>query len=434
MVLVRNEEFDPTSRRLPPVHPASLIVNGILDSVCSGAGALRDWESGQRAAGNSNFSGAVGLVSLLTLDNFCPTPNNPPPSLAPPIYPPNSTCASFGTVTGFATYVNPFNGLTVTTPTYSLTWDCTQNRGFPIGTPVKNETVPSFIDIAVLVTRPVGEPYMQSLTAGVPIEYVDSAKFYVLESTFNPCPGCTDEPIIPTRPIIPTFPPDAPQPPRPEFPITINLPRLPGLPALPIPVVYIPITPTLNLNLPLTFAPKFAPEFNFAPTIELNLGGVSITGGGYPEPIPDVETIIVEDQGGCPDPCPELDYDRIRDIAFEELDSKFPPSRPFSNEVILLLAAESRTFVLPEFTQWVELTIVQPPPNRRSQFGGADGQTVYYNGWYSFGVTGSTSERYPFHYDFMSIPIPKGVEAFTYTVYAGGTASGRIGYQLPSSL
>lgn len=138
-----------------------------------------------------------------------------------------------------------------------------------------------------------------------------------------------------------------------------------------------------------------------------------------------------------PDPEPSVDCcdcDDIRQIVIEELDSKFPPSRPFSNEVILLAAAESRTFVLPEFTQWVELTIVVPPPNRRSQFGGAAGQTVYYNGWYSFGATGSTSERYPFHYDLMSIPIPKGVEAFTYTVYVGGTASGRIGYQLPSLL
>lgn len=432
MVLIRNEEFDPTSRRLPTNHPASLIANGILDAVCSGAGSLRDWESGQRAAGNPNFSGAVGLVSLLTLDNFCPNSSAPPPSLAPPIYSPNSACASFGTVTGYATYVNPFNGATVTTPTFSVTWDCTQNRGFPIGTPVKNETVGGFIDIAVLISRPVGAPFMQSLTAGVPIEYVDSAKFYVLESTFNPCPGCADAPIIPERPVIPTFPPEAPQIPRPEFPITINLPQLPGLPPLAIPIVYVPISPTLDLNLPLTFAPKFAPQFSFAPNIEINLGGMSITGGGYPEPIPDVEIIVEQGGGDCPDPCPDLDYDRIAEIVFDELDDKFPPSRPFTNEVILLAAAESRTFVLPEFTQWVELTIILPPPNRRSQFGGANGETVYYNGWYSFGVTGATSERFPIHYDFMSIPIPKGVQAFTYTIYVGGTASGRIGYQLPT--
>jgi hypothetical protein len=200
--------------------------------------------------------------------------------------------------------------------------------------------------------------------------------------------------------------------------------------------VYAPITPTIDINAPITLAPNlnFDPTFNFAPRIELNLGGISITGGGYPEPIPDVEEIVNEGGGDCPDPCPELDYERITEIVFDELDNKFPPARPFTDKVILLAAAESRTFVLPEFTQWVELTVVTPPPNRRSQFGGAAGETVYYNGWYSFGVTGSTSERFPIHYDFMSIPIPKGVEAFTYTIYVGGTASGRIGYLESTSL
>jgi len=128
------------------------------------------------------------------------------------------------------------------------------------------------------------------------------------------------------------------------------------------------------------------------------------------------------------------DCEEIRQIVIEELDSKFPPSRPFTNETVPIGEAEARTFVLPEFTQWVELTIVTPPPNRRMQSGGVNGQPVYYNGWYSYGITGSTSERKPIHYDFMSIPIPSGIEAFTYTIYSGGTASGRVGYRQPTLL
>jgi hypothetical protein len=224
-------------------------------------------------------------------------------------------------------------------------------------------------------------------------------------------------------------------------PITILIPRPSDLGRRPVPVLFPTSIPGVNREE--------------LPQVWLTPEGIQVGTGGQNDPIvltpsdtitnitnitqvqdfrlrtPPTVTTCTADPEPPVDCC---DCEEIRQIVIEELDSKFPPSRPFSNEVISLLAAESRTFVLPEFTQWVELTIVQPPPNRRSQFGGADGQTVYYNGWYSFGVTGSTSERYPFHYDFMSIPIPKGVEAFTYTVYAGGTASGRIGYQLPSSL
>jgi len=430
MVLIRNEEFDPLSRRLPPIHPAASIANGILDTVCSGAGALRDWESAQRAAGNPNFAGAVGVVSLLTLDNFCPTPSGTPPTLAPPIYPPTSTCASEGIVEGFSTYINQFTGGLVQTPTGNFIWNCSQNIGFPIGSPQKMPSGAGFTDMGIMVSRPVGAPIKLQICPGVPNDALSTAKFYILQNRFTPCPGCTDAPIVPQRPVIPAFPPDAPIIPRPEFPITINLPQLPGLPPIAIPIVYIPITPTLNLNLPLTFAPKFAPEFKFAPTIEINLGGISITGGGYSEPIPDVEELCPGGGGECPDPCTPTDYDLIRQITFEELDEKFPPARPFSLQTIQLPASNSRTFVLPPFTRYVNLTIVEPPPNVKSQFGGTLGQEVFYNGWYSFGATASSSERMPFHYNFMSIPIPPGVTQFTYTVYLGGTASVTIGYSV----
>jgi len=430
MVLIRNEEFDPTTRRLPQIHPASSIANGILDAVCAGAGALRDWESGQRSAGNPNFSGAVGLVSALTLNNFCPSPSGTPPTLAPPIYAPNNGCSSFGQVSGYATYVNSNSGVTVTTPTFGFNWTCADNIGFPLTSPQKTVFEVDSTNLSMMVSRPTGAAYRQAVTAAVPTIFVNSAKFYVLTNSFTPCPGCLAQPTVPQRPVIPALPPGSPPVLRPEFPITINLPQLPGLPPIAIPIVYIPITPTLNLNLPLTFAPKFAPEFNFAPTIELNLGGISITGGGYSEPIPDVEDLCPGGDVVCPDPCAPPDYDLIRQISFEELDKKFPPKRPFTLQTVVLPASNSRTFVLPPFTRYVNLTIVVPPPSVKSQFGGTLGQEVFYNGWYSFGATASSSERIPFHYNFMSIPIPPGVTQFTYTVYLGGTASATIGYSV----
>jgi len=147
----------------------------------------------------------------------------------------------------------------------------------------------------------------------------------------------------------------------------------------------------------------------------------------YRERIPP-PVVVCNDEPPSPLGC--CDCEEIRQIVIEELDSKFPPSRPFSLQTVQLPASNSRTFVLPPFTRYVNLTIVEPPPNVKSQFGGTLGQEVFYNGWYSFGATASSSERIPFHYNFMSIPIPPGVTQFTYTVYLGGTASVTIGYSV----
>jgi len=124
------------------------------------------------------------------------------------------------------------------------------------------------------------------------------------------------------------------------------------------------------------------------------------------------------------------DCEEIRQIVIEELDSKFPPKRPFTLQTTSFAASNSRTIALPPFTRYVNLTIVVPPPSVRSQFGGADGQEVFYNGWYSFGATLSSNERIPIHYNSMSIPIPPGVTRFTYTVYLGGTASVTVGHSV----
>jgi len=131
-----------------------------------------------------------------------------------------------------------------------------------------------------------------------------------------------------------------------------------------------------------------------------------------------------------PAPADCCDCEEIRDIVFEELDKKFPPKRPFSNLTLTFGAAESNTFVLPQFATFVELTIVTKPPNVRTQTGGADAPEVSYNCWYSFGATNEASERIPFHYDSISIPVPLGVSAFSYTVYQGGTAAVTVGYKL----
>jgi len=223
--------------------------------------------------------------------------------------------------------------------------------------------------------------------------------------------------------------------------LPIIIPRPADLGDRPIPIIYDPTIPLATRRV--------LPQMWLTPTgIQVGRGSpgdpitttvhdaiTNITNitqvNDYRERIPPT-VVVCNDEPPSPSDC--CDCEEIRQIVIEELDSKFPPSRPFTNETVPIGEAEARTFVLPEFTQWVELTIVIPPPNRRMQSGGVNGQAVYYNGWYSYGITGSTSERKPIHYDFMSIPIPPGIEAFTYTIYSGGTASGRVGYRQPASL
>lgn len=430
MPLIPYNELTPQGR-VPVSNPLSRIVNPVLDGYCSTLVPVNNWIRDRLNDGIPGLGDIGNIPAAAAQSIICPNvPPQLPTSVAPGIW--AQGCASFGSSSGYAQGFNVFGQ---PFPPFVGTdeWGCADNRGLPVSAPFFKNFTPAGASWGWAVTceRADGSRYDQLIG---PSGSGDDPNFYVITSAnFFPCPGCTSTPTLPDRPVLPPrLPPGIPQPP-PQIPITINIPQPPGFPPLSFPLTYAPITPTLNLNAPITLAPNFNlnPAFNFAPKIEINLGGLSIEGGGYPEPIPDVETIIRETGGDCPDPCPELDYERITEIVFDELDNKFPPSRPFTNEIILLAEAESRTFVLPEFTQWVELTIILPPPNRRSQFGGANGETVYYNGWYSFGVTGATSERYPIHYDFVSIPIPEGVRAFTYTIYVGGTASGRIGYQLP---
>ena len=420
--------------RVVATEAAASLVNPVLDAYCSLLPPINDFF---QDAQNFLVPGLGDTLSVprRAIDSLI-CPNNPPPpaSAAPGTY--ASGCNSFGSDSGFYQQVNA-QGNPVGDPIVSgRTWTCSDNVGIPISAPFFANGAPGGAAWSYFITlrRADGSTHVREL--GVATSDPVQSKYTLTQVNFNPCPGCTAPPILPPRPIRPARPTPPSFPITPRIPVTINLPQLPGLPPISIPVVYVPITPTININAPITLAPAFNinPAFNFTPTIELNLGGISIGGGGYPEPIPDVEDLCPGGNGDCPDPCAPPDYNLIRQISFEELDKKFPPSRPFTNQTVPIGVAEARTFVLPEFTQWVELTIVTPPPNRRMQSGGVNGQPVYYNGWYSYGVTGSTSERYPIHYDFMSIPIPPGIEAFTYTIYSGGTASGRVGYRQPASL
>ena len=229
----------------------------------------------------------------------------------------------------------------------------------------------------------------------------------------------------------------------PGLPMPVNLPIIVPRPSSlgdrPIPIIYDPTIPLATRRV--------LPQMWLTPTgIQVGQGSpddiVVVTA---PETIPtpatptqtdDLRQRIPPPTVVCldtPEPPVDIcDCEEIRQIVIEELDSKFPPKRPTTLVESIQPAGESGTFVLPAFTQWIELRIVVVPPNVRMQTGGTLAPEVRYNGWYSFGATGEASERIPFHYDFISILVPPKTSAFSYTVYSGGTAQATIGYLLPA--
>lgn len=253
----------------------------------------------------------------------------------------------------------------------------------------------------------------------------------------------TAQPVIDGR--TPTQPTDVPidieLPGGGGYPVPIIYPaivRRPGdLGRRPVPIIYLPTIPQ--------------DQRDALPQVWITPGGVQVGTGAQGDPI--VITIDGAATTGdltdtdsdyrrrnppsvttcTPEPTPPgdcCDCEEIRQIVIEELDSKFPPARPFELRTTIIPAGESNSFILPEYTQFVELQIVTPPPYVKEQTGGGLAPAVRYNGWYSFGSTGEASERIPFHYDFISVKIPPGVSGFSYTVYSGGTAQATVGYFL----
>lgn len=128
-----------------------------------------------------------------------------------------------------------------------------------------------------------------------------------------------------------------------------------------------------------------------------------------------------------PEDC--CDCDDIREIVKEELDSKFPPSRPNINQTASFVAANSRCVFLPEFTYKVRIEVTEYPANTRTQSGGEDAPDVFYFGWYAFGEDSSGGDRHPIHYEESVLFPPSGARSMCYTMYDGCKATVTVYYK-----
>lgn len=133
--------------------------------------------------------------------------------------------------------------------------------------------------------------------------------------------------------------------------------------------------------------------------------------------------------GECPDPCPELDYDRIKTIAQDALDERFPPSRFATLQSVNYGPANSFSIPLPPFPRRAIIEVTECPINTRSQPGGADAPDVFYLGWYSVSrFEGAGGDRRPIHYKKQSVDLENRDQFLTLTFYAGTLGTVQIDY------
>lgn len=421
-----------TARAVAAEGVAGTLANLILDQFCQDSDGVEEWEAAQRSGVEGAIARSVQPITRALRSQYCPL--SPPPSRPLQIsagqY--GEGGASFGTVAGYSAYINTENGdQRVVSPLFQEAWGCQDNRGLPVGAPAEVEISPGengSKNLQVTMRRADGSEYQQSLTPPVPNRF--EGEYQVVEFNVRPCNPAII-PIIPPHVRLPERPGNPPPIPRPEFPITINIPGGIGFPPIPIPIVYAPIQPTLSLEPRLTFAPTIQlPGLpGIAPTVSIDLGGISIGGGGDLT-ISDVLDIVNEGGGGgnCPDPCEPVDYAAIAQIVFEELDLKFPPGRPVGSGFTDYDAADSRQIVLPDFATSIDITITELSPEVTKYSGGENAPMVALCGWYSFGDNTTVGARLPLSYIQSSIIVPKGARGFSYTLKGGSLAVVRVNF------
>jgi len=243
----------------------------------------------------------------------------------------------------------------------------------------------------------------------------DSYNAYVAEvRPANPTGAC---------PSVPPPPPPPPPPPERQVDnvpitiapnVTINAPVTLIRPTTNIdlrPQVEIGVGPfNVNFNLDginIGINPTFAPTI-YAPTVNLPPLPPGIV---RPPPLP-------PGTGDCPDPCPDIDYDRILNAIKAERKYYAKPKTDIS--FVDIGAGAGGEVAIPPNTSFISVTITREPNKVQEQFG-EGGPDVLYAGWCSVG-RGAAGVRTPISYRDQTVPVPPFGSTFTWTIYNGGAA------------
>lgn len=204
---------------------------------------------------------------------------------------------------------------------------------------------------------------------------------------------------------------------------------VPGGPPVILPVV-IPVgvlfKPTLQVNVGDINVNFDAGGITFSPTININ---PSPRPSGEPQPdtppappLPPSRPPANDDTGSgspCP-PCPPVNLQPIIDRL--ELIKKYVRRPKTRLDIQTVTVGDSGTITLPNRTRFVEVGVIVPPPNIRTQSGGSAGPNVAHQGWCAIGRNGKFGERIPLSYGENGYLVPEGCDSFSFTMYSGGSA------------
>lgn len=235
----------------------------------------------------------------------------------------------------------------------------------------------------------------------------------------------------------PIYPPQEPPAPilNPVIPITFA-------PGFTIPVGFVYVKPSLNIDVDGKIGININPSFNIdlAPDVNINIGlsfgGVNINFAPKqrpgqppslpPSPAPDPRNPPpklppgIREEEDC---CDELS-EKLRDI-IERLKALEECACPSFDSLapVRIITGNSGIANLPEKTRWVRVFISSLPPNAKSWNGNSAPSPVTAGwGWFSYSAAGeSMGQRFPLDAFDKAYPVPRGAKRFGYTIYTGGS-------------
>lgn len=293
--------------------------------------------------------------------------------------------------------------------------------GLPQGPPFISESLDGgdTVELYLPCQRPGENGYFQSLSG--PIDPTVARIVGVRDFEVTPCdPVEVGEEA--KYPVI-IVEPGQPQPPDLSIPVEFDLNLNPQL-SIPMLIPFTLVRPQVQFDVTPTL--RFEPRLNgqlrldLAPTIELDLGGLTI-GGGSSVTTGD----LVEIGEGVDVECPECDCPTPEEISSELLKNfEKQVLRPRSRTVqTVAVGTLGGTFNLPLGTVAVAVENVTLTGQMRSQAGSGTAPAVYYAGWYSFGSQlNRPGIRTPLSFRNQTITAPLQSYAFSITLNWGARA------------
>lgn len=426
-------DLDSGTNQYPNDGGAGSLANRAASAVCAALNQLGEYTRAVTSYAGAPAAASNWLSGQGVFDRLCqPYPRTQPDPPFPAFPPFETNCATQGSIT-WRRAIN-WGQASQGWIDGNLIWNCSSGRGIPIAGPTWNPPPPGsgtgYYEYTFL--RVSGTTETVRLNATARTDPASAVQILSVQASY--CPSCNLPTPPPDTPRFPDRTTDVNPPTPPQITINIDFPRGWGLPPITFPVIFSPVIVSpgaVQVRPTLTLAPRvdLNPDFAFAPTFEFNLGGISIGGGGYPEPEQDVQDLT---ECVCPEipPIPEVDYPRIQRIVeavattFREL-----PASPVDFESGPWVQGEFIDLDVPPAGRFVRFEFILDNYTGGETFGDGNVPNVIYPGWLTFGLDESSakgSERLFLNYQSGFIPIPPWSRKCFIHSQSGAIARARI--------